>query len=197
MTSRLVGFSVLGLLSTTFLFAAYVANARPFLHPFGELREYHRHWLAVCPDAHEPGSGFEYKSNCWTSTWTGNKDGTFSGPFPGDRLSVHRNRTTGEMAITFVSEVVENINTSRPVRIRFSKGSVREYQYGTSVTPNRNSGNEYTFAVIKEVDELVQQMKAGDHLIITMPTKSGERPMFFSLIGLTGALGFLEKYADR
>ncbi len=197
MTSRLIGYSAFALICALLISATSLAMARPFHHPFGELREYHRHWLAVCPDKHEPASQSEYRTNCWASTWTGNDDGTFTGGFPGDRLSVHRNRTTGELAITFVSEMVENIDKSRPIHVQFSNGSVSDYSYGASITPNRNSGNEYTFPIKMETEELVKRMKAGSHVTIIMPTKSGDKSMFFSLIGLKSALGFLEKFADR
>jgi len=197
MTSKLYSPLAIALLIVFVTGASSLSLARPFHHPFGELREYHRHWLAVCPDVHKPAAQSEYQTNCWASTWTGNEDGTFTGSFPGNRLSVHRNRKTGQLAITFVSASVENIDPKRSVTVKFSDGRVSKYPYGTSVTPNRNSGNEYTFAIQTDTNNLVRAMKAGNHVTITMPTNGTDKSMFFSLVGLTSALGFLEKYATR
>jgi len=192
--SALLGLAALG---AALCGAWPAAEARPFHHPFGEMREYHRHWLAVCPDAHKPGSEMAYNTNCWASTWTGNEDGSFSGDFPGYRLSVHRNRTTGALSLTFVSVSAEKIDKTRPVRVKFSNGPATDYAYGTSVTPNGNIGNEYTFPIARESQALIRRMKAGNAVTITLPTDKGETSMRFSLIGLRSALGFLKKYAGR
>ena len=58
------------------------ALAEPFQHKFGELREYHKHWLAVCPNRHVPSEMMSYGSTCWASTYTGT-----DGFFLDDRLS--------------------------------------------------------------------------------------------------------------
>lgn len=191
--NMLVG-AVLGLL---ILCVMSTAQARPFHHSFGELREYHRHWLAVCPDVHEPDSASDYRNSCWASTFTGTKEGSFAGSFPGNRLSVHRNRKTGAHKITFVGTFVEKIDRSRRVRVKFSDGSVLKYTYGSGVTPNQNSGNEYTFRVKADVKDLMRRMRAGNHMTIILPTKSGEEKMFFSLQGLGASMNFAEKYTDR
>lgn len=178
------------------LAATHSAFARPFHHPFGELREYHKHWLAVCPDKFNPGSRSDYKTTCWASTFTGNPDGTMNGAFPGYRLSVSRHRKTGKLAITFVSDGMESIDQTRPIKLQFSNWTILQFKYGTEVTPNRNSGNEYIFTDPAQTLDLVKRMKAANHVIIRFPLKQGERDMQFSTIGLRNALRFTEKYAS-
>ncbi|MEM9206452.1 MAG: hypothetical protein AAGA88_08985 [Pseudomonadota bacterium] len=175
---------------------SFGAQSRPFQHPFGELREYHRHWLAVCPNEHQPGTDSDYYTSCWASAWTGNPDGTFGGDFPGDRLSVLRNRSTGAIKITFVSDMVENIDTDRPIEVRYSSGRIRDYTFGSDVTTNGNSLNEYIFTDPGQVEDIIARMRRGSHVVITLPTKTGERRMQFSTLGLRAAMGFLERYAN-
>ncbi len=174
---------------------AVPALAEPFKHPFGELREYHRHWLAVCPDKHTPQSKSQYETNCWASTYTGDGNGSFSGAFPGNRLSVLRNRTTGEYKITFVATSADQIDATRPVLVKFSGLPVQAFTYGTSITPNENSGNEYVFASLAQTSDMVKSMRLRNRVTITMPTKTGQQTMGFSLIGLASALGFLQAHA--
>ena len=134
-----------------------LAGGEPFHHPFGELREYHKHWISVCPDVHEPDSNSDYRTNCWASTWTGNEDGTMSGAFPGDRLSVHRNRTTGDMKVTIAAIFVDEIDRSRPVRVKFSGGHRAEYTFGEAFTQHQNFGNEYTFAAGDTTADIIRR----------------------------------------
>ncbi|MEM6665559.1 MAG: hypothetical protein AAF638_04070 [Pseudomonadota bacterium] len=190
---------VCGVLVATLVAGGFLAQAlaEPFQHSFGELREYHRHWLSVCPDTHTPGADDDYATTCWATTWTGNPDGSMDGFFPGDRLSVQRNRVTGALSITFVSVPVEEVDQDRPVEVRFSSGRIRAFAYGSAVTPNRNSGNEYTFTNPEDVADLIRCMRAGSHMTITLPTTGDDATMQFSLWGLRRAMGFLERYADQ
>ncbi len=180
----------------TFVFGATQSmTAKPFKHPFGELREYHKHWLAVCPDKFNPGSESEYETTCWASAFSGNPDGSFDGAFPGYRLSVSRNRTTGKMAVTFVAPSIDKIDQTRHIKLQFSDWAVLSFKYGNEVTPNRNSGNEYIFTDPAQSADIIKRMKRGNHVIIRFPVKDGEERMQFSTIGLTKALKFTEKYA--
>jgi len=172
-----------------------LAGGEPFHHPFGELREYHKHWISVCPDIHEPDSNSDYRTNCWASTWTGNEDGTMSGAFPGDRLSVHRNRTTGDMKVTIAAIFVDEIDRSRPVRVKFSGGHRAEYTFGEAFIQHQNFGNEYTFAAGDTTADIIRRMRAGNHITITLPLHNGEHAMFYSLQGLRDAMAFTEQYA--
>ena len=57
------------LVSVALICSVQSPMASPFHHPFGELREYHKHWLAVCPDTFNPNSNSEYETTCWASTF--------------------------------------------------------------------------------------------------------------------------------
>ena len=164
------------------------ALAEPFQHKFGELREYHKHWLAVCPNRHVPSEMMSYGSTCWASTYTGT-----DGFFLDDRLSVARNRTTGAIGITFVNN--DTLDKSQPVNLRFSNGSPVLFSFGSQIEINGNVINEYRFVKSQDIEKLVAGMKSANRLTITLPTTNGSRRFTYSMIGFTAALNFLENHA--
>lgn len=184
-------------LSATLLLAPTLALAKPFHHQFGELREYHRHWLAVCPDKHDPSSPSQYQRNCWASTFTGDENGSFKGEFPGFRLSVSRNRISGKKAITFVGPLLNFIDTNQPFMLRHSNGDLDWLRFGDEITTNGDSGNEFLFANQATSTRTISKMLAGNHVTIRVPLKSGHKDLFFSTIGLRAALKFTKEYANR
>ena len=175
---------------------ALPTSANPFKHEFGELRQYHQHWLSVCPLEHIPSPEQNYNSTCWASTWTGNENGSVAGHFPGDRLSVIRNRSTGQLTITFVDLLTYDATPKGPLKLRFSNGAVREFQWGSDIVNHGNVANEFTFASTEVTDDILARLKATSHVIFSWQTPSGKRSLFFSAMGLTDAFEFTKSYAQ-
>ena len=171
------------------------AKAQPFHHEFGELREYHLHWLAVCPDRFVPDSTSDYERQCWASTFSG-INGNFSGDFPGNRLTVGRDRQNGKIKITFVMVGEDMVDRSRRIGLTFSNGQQNHYTFGNGIITNGNVVNEFTFSNYEETLKVLEQMKARSHMLINIPLKSGDAlETQFSLMGLRRAIAFTEKYA--
>jgi len=177
--------------------APTLSFAKPFHHQFEELREYHRHWLAVCPDRYDPNSNSEYYRNCWASTFTGDENGSFKGDFPGFRLSVSRNRANGNKAITFVAPLLNFIDTNQPFILIYSNGDVEWLRYGDGITTNGNSDNEFLFANPASSARNLSKMLAGNYVTIRVPLKAGPKDLFFSTIGLRAALKFTRDFANH
>ena len=166
------------------------AMSEPFHHKFGELREYYAHWLAVCPDKHDPNSASQYERTCWAST-TPNNDG----PFFDQRLSVSRDRTTSAIGIRFVAPNYADIDKSGAVTIRFSGGRVWSGAWKSSLTDV--AANEFAFNDSAEIAILLAHMRRANWMSIETPMKSGKQSLLFSTIGLNDSLDFLKKYARR
>ena len=164
-------------------------QAEPFRHRFGELREYHKHWLAVCPDKHIPTSKSEYATTCWASTYRGKV-----GIFLIDQLSVSRNRQTGAYGITFVTDAYERREREPPVSLRFSDGTKMQFSFGNQVV-NTRSSNKFALAE-SEVDTVLAAMKRTNGMWLFLPTIRGEEAVRYSMIGVTAALTFTRKYAN-
>ena len=177
---------ILALFSSVWLTQS--ADAEPFQHEFGELREYHKHWLAVCPNKFQPSSTNWYLRQCWVSTYTGK-----AGFFLQRRLSVTRDRVTGEQAVTVIVDGYEKIEKVQPVVARFSNGSSFQFAYGKSFKQSKHA-NEFQLT-IENTGELLTNMKQSNWMTLTIPLKSGPQVSFYSMIGLTSALAFTKKYS--
>ena len=163
--------------------------AQPFQHKFGELREYHKHWLAVCPNTYEPNSNSDYTTSCWAVTHAGGK-----GFFLSSRLTVLRNRQSGAIKITFLFDDYAKIDKGKQVNVRFSNGTKMDFAFGTSVLP-RHSINEFVIAA-ENPDEMLQIMKASNWMQLKVPTTDGVQSINYSMIGLTAAMKFTKDYAE-
>ena len=85
------GFALVMTLAATFPLAA-----EPFHHPYGEWREYHRDWLAACPDVIDDDATDFYGHSCFASTGSQQLN---SAGLPAYKLTLLRNRLTGELDI--------------------------------------------------------------------------------------------------
>jgi len=169
--------------------------AKPFHHEFGELREYHRHWLAVCPDKFIPTSTNSYERECWASTFSG-VNGRFNGDFPGNRLTVSRDRASGILKITFVMVSEDQVDRSRRIGVTFSSGSQDDYVFGERIVTNGNVINEFTFPFADDTANMLDRMRVGTYMRMTIPLiTGGEATTHFSLRGLNKALQFTQEYA--
>lgn len=176
-------------------FVLFLANslsnhsfAEPFHHKFGELREYHQHWLAVCPNKSDAAANSDYQRTCWATTHAGNTGALFD-----ERLSVSRDRFSGEFKIRFVTSAYQKLDRSKPVVVKFSNGKYQLFQFGSSVQ-SHESINEFLLAADDPIS-LVQAMKKANWMTLSIPTSDGPVRETYSMIGLTSALGFTEKYA--
>ena len=164
------------------------SHGEPFQHRFGELREYHKHWLAVCPNKHDPQSKSSYQTTCWASTYLGK-----SGDYLLGTLSVSRNRVTGAHGITFVTDAYTRLDRTAPVSLRFSDGAKMQFSFGTQIV-NTRSINQFAIAD-SEVEKMLSAMKRTNGMTLILPTDSGKEKFRYSMIGLRAALKFTSKYA--
>lgn len=173
-------------------FAAIASTqAKPFSHPFGELREYHKHWLAVCPDKSNRNAKDDYTRSCWASTYSGNEDGSIGAPFPGYRLSLLKDRFTGSFKITFVANLNSSYVKNGEASIRFSDGKIMPLEFGRDIITNGNTINEFTFVDPDLTYDLITRMRYANYIRIILPAKSGKQSIQFSTQGLRAAMNFI------
>lgn len=165
--------------------------AQPFQHKFGELREYHRHWLSVCPNEKDDASPSFYKRTCWASTYSGDEKGRVTSDLPGYSLSVQKDRFTGRFNIRFVAKTQTNYRTGAPVTFRFSDGTTVPLEFGKDVITNGNTINEFILADTDKAYDMISRMRYASHMIITMPGVTEPHRIQFSMMGLRKAMAFI------
>jgi hypothetical protein len=153
------------------------AQAKPFQHEFGELREYHKHWLGVCSDNAATG--------CRAVTMTHTSDDGF---FLHGRLGVLQDPANGLYAIEFLDEDDAH-KPNTPVTVRFSDGSQLTFD-NNSVARSQLVSNELVFLQQSDIKEMIQRMRARNHMTIEF----GGSRNFYSLIGFSSAMKFMTKY---
>ncbi|MFD0917655.1 hypothetical protein ACFQ14_14730 [Pseudahrensia aquimaris] len=171
--------------------------AKRFQHPFGELREYHRHWLTVCPNKKNIQAAAFYERTCWASTFSGDREGNVSGSFPGNRLTVSKDRFTGRFKITFVASTKANYQNEGPVILRFSNGDTLSLTFNKDVVTNGNSLNEFPFADDAMTYQLIEKMRLASHMVMTLPANAGPQRIQFSMLGLRSAMEFISIQGRR
>ncbi len=171
------------------------AMAEPFRHKFGELREYHSHWLSVCPDKYDQTSASPYLTSCWTATFSGRP-----GFFMGNRLSIERNRASGVLSITFTPDVADQIDRQRPVEFRFSGYDSISVFPGSGYDNERVGdtvvANSFRIQRRDQIDLLVKKMRDRRHMILSIPTSDGLfADIPYSMMGVVSSITFMEEFA--
>ncbi len=180
--------TLLSLIGLVISFQVATAASEPFHHKFGELREYHKHWLAVCPDAYVPNSKSDYSNFCWAVTHSGK-----NGFFLDNRLAVYRNRQSGQIKISFLFDAYDRIDKKQPISARFSNGEVMKFEFGRSARQH-DSINEFVIAA-DNPDEMLKVMKVSNWMQLSVPTTTQTEVINYSMIGVAAAMKFAEKYA--
>ena len=162
---------------TSFLIGISSSSAKPFRHEFGELREYHKHWLGVCDDNAVEG--------CRAVAMTHTSEDGF---FLRGRLAVNQNPQTGDYTIKFLDED-EAYREDSPVTFKFSDGTRLTFDR-ESVAPSPRVYPELAFQNQSEIMQMLSLMRSQNHMVVLI----GQSRYFYSLMGFSSAMRFMAKY---
>jgi hypothetical protein len=174
------------------------AAAEPFHHPYGEWREYHRDWLAACPDAINESATDYYGFSCFASTGSQELNGA---NLPAYKLTVFRNRLNGELdvAITVAAEDVE-VDPSRPLVLAFGGEAPESFDFSADLETRYNTINQFFVADPARKTALLDKMKERNSLLLTIPLTGGaeaSKEVWLSLRGVTASIDFMATYARK
>ena len=180
------------------LLSCLPAAAEPFHHPFGEWREYHRDWLAACPDDINEDATDYYGFSCFASTGSQELN---SANLPAYKLTLFRNRLNGdlELAITVAADGVA-VDTSRPLLMAFGGEATEAFRFGQDLETRYNTTNQYFVADPTRKAALIERMKERNSLLLTVPLTGGDaasKEVWLSLRGVIASLDFMAAYARR
>ncbi|KKB08825.1 hypothetical protein [Devosia chinhatensis] len=172
------------------------AAAEPFHHPFGEWREYHRDWLAACPDSIEEDATDYYGYSCFASTGSQELNGA---GLPAYKLTLIHNRLNGDidLAIT-VSPDEGEYDTSRPIVLRFGGEPPLALSFGADIETRHNTVNQF-FLLGDDRQKVLDKMGDRNALTLSVPLLGVDRPVEsrMSLRGVLASLDFMSTYARR
>lgn len=187
------------------LFAAFACAvpiaAEPFHHPFGEWREYHRDWLAACPDVIDEGAADYYGYSCFAST--GSQQLNDAGQ-PAYKLTVLRNRLTGahDIAVTIAADDVQT-DTSGMLELSFAGDTTISLDFASDLETRHNTLNQFFVVDPARTAEVLEKMKQRNALTLTVPlidAASAERSTHtvrLSLRGVLASLDFMAAFARK
>ena len=180
------------------LAAAMPLAAEPFHHPFGEWREYHHDWLAVCPDAIQEDATSYYGVSCFASTSSQELN---SANLPAYQLTLMRNRLTGELdvAVTVAADNAE-VDTSRPLRLSFSGAPPLSFAFGRDLETRYNTSNQYYVADPARKAALIETMQQRNAVTMIVPLtgdQTASKSVRLSMRGVTASLDFMASYARK
>jgi hypothetical protein len=172
-------------------------SAEPFHHSFGEWREYHRDWLAACPDIiNEDADGYYFHS-CFASTGSQELNGA---NLPAYKLTLIRNRLDGalDLAITVASDDGE-YDSARPISLQFGGEAPIVLDFGTDIETRHNTINQFFIADPARLEAIIEMMKDRNAVTLSVPLKGHEQPVqtWLSLRGVLASLDFMSAYARK
>lgn len=175
-----------------------VVTAAPFHHPAGEWREYHRDWLAACPDVIDEDAADYYGFSCFASTGSQTLN---SVGLPAYKLTLLRNRLTGalDLAFTVAADGVE-ADTSRPLVLTFGGEAPLTLDFQSDLETRYNSVNQFYVVDPARKAALLERMKQRNALLLTVPLRGGDaasQPVSLSLRGVVASLDFMATYARK
>ncbi|MBJ3784917.1 hypothetical protein [Devosia sediminis] len=180
-----------------FLLLSVPAAAEPFHHPFGEWREYHRDWLAACPDNIVEGSPDFYGYSCFASTGSQEVNGA---NLPAYKLTLIRNRLDGtlDLAITVAPDKGE-YDASRPITLQFSGQQPVALAMGTDIETRFNTVNQFFIVDPDRLAGLIDTMTERNAVTLSVPLVGQEQPVstWLSLRGVLASLDFMDTYSRR
>lgn len=186
-----------GLALAAALLSTLPLAAEPFHHSFGEWREYHRDWLAACPDAINEGSTDYYGFSCFASTGSQELN---AANLPAYKLTLFRNRLNGELdvAITVAADGVE-VDTSRPLVLAFGGEAAESYDFISDLETRYNTVNQFFVADPQRKAALIEQMKQRNSMTLTVPLTGAQigKEVRLSLRGVMASLDFMAAYARK
>lgn len=179
------------------LLASATAQAAPFHHPYGEWREYHRDWLAACPDTiDEDGTDF-YSYSCFASTGSVEVN---SANLPAYKLTLIRNRLNGELdlAITVATDAGE-YDPARPMILHFAGDPPLSLMMGRDIETRFNTVNQFFIVDDAAETALIDKMKERVAVTLAVPIKGQEKSVVarLSMQGVLASLDFMDTYARK
>jgi hypothetical protein len=177
--------------------ACLPAVAEPFHHPFGEWREYHRDWLAACPDFIDDGAADYYGFSCFASTGSQEVNGA---GLPAYKLTLIRNRLNGELdiAVTIAADGVV-LDTARPLLLTFGGETPEAFGFAGDLETRHDVANQYFVTDPARKAALIERMKERNAIVLTVPLAGPpDRQLVpLSLRGVLASLDFMATYARR
>lgn len=179
------------------LLACATAYAAPFHHPYGEWREYHRDWLAACPDSIDEDGTDYYSYSCFASTGSAEVNGA---NLPAYKLTLIRNRLNGDLdlAITVATDAGE-YDAGRPIVLQFAGDAPLPLSMGADIETRFNTINQF-FLVDDAVETaLIDKMKERVAVTLAVPIKGHEESVAsrLSMQGVLASLDFMDTYARK
>lgn len=172
------------------------ALAEPFHHSSGEWREYHRDWLAACPDAIDEDANDFYGYSCFASTGSQELN---DANLPAYKLTLIHNRLDGEidLAIT-VSPAQGEYDVERPIMLRFGGEVPIALTWGGDIETRHNVTNQF-FLIGGDRDAVLEKMAVRNALTLSVPLVGVEKPVesWMSLRGVLASRDFMSTYARR
>lgn len=172
------------------------ALAEPFQHANGEWREYHRDWLAACPDAINEDAPDFHGYSCFASTGSQEMN---DANLPAYKLTLIHSRLDGgiDLAIT-VSPSRGHYDSDRPMLLRFGGEPAIELSWGTDMETRHNTINQF-FLIGADRDAVLEKMRERNAVILSVPLAGIEQPVEsrMSLRGVLASLDFMSTYARR
>ena len=172
------------------------ASAEPFAHSSGEWREYHRDWLASCPDRIIEDAADYSGYSCFASTGSAELN---SASLPVYKLTLIRNRLDGELdlAVTVAADGVV-VDETRPLVLGFGGEAPVSLAFGTDLETRHNTLNQYFIADAATRDRLLELMKERNAVTLGVPVMDGAvREVRLSLRGVLASLDFMSSHARR
>jgi len=184
-----------GLLAMMLLSAPVAAE--PFHHPFGEWREYHRDWLAACPDVIDEDAADYYGYSCFASTGSQELN---DANLPAYKLTLFRNRLDGtlDLAIT-VSPASGEYDAARPIILQFGGEPPLVFEAGVDLETRYNTVNQFYVADPQRLASLIETMKQRNAVTLSVPLVGQEKAVVtrLSLRGVLASLDFMSTYARK
>lgn len=172
--------------------------AAPFHHPFGEWREYHRDWLAACPDIIDESATDYYGFSCFASTGSQERN---SAAQPAYKLTLFRNRLNGELDLALtVAPDGAVVDPSRPLLLAFGGELPEQLTFTADLETRHNTTNQYFVVDPARKAALIDRMKGRNALSLTVPLSGGtnaSKQVWLSLRGVVASLDFMATYARR
>ena len=180
-----------------FLLLVSPAAAEAFTHSSGEWREYHRDWLAACPDAIVEGSSDFYGYSCFASTGSQLKNGA---NLPAFKLTLIRNRLDGDLdlAITIATDK-GSYDETKPMQLQFSGDAPVKLTMGTDIETRSNVTNQYFITDPVLEADLIERLKQRTSLKLVVPMTGQQAPtgVWLSLQGVMASLDFMSANARK
>lgn len=171
--------------------------AEPFHHPSGEWREYHRDWLAVCPDIIDEDARHYSGFSCFAST--GSAELNTAGQ-PAYKLTMLHNRLTGErdVAVTVATDKAL-VDEKRALVIGFGNEAPERFDFSTDLETRHEVANQFFIADPARSATLLAAMVERNVMTLSVPMEGEARPRLvkLSLRGVSASLDFMASYARR